>query len=167
MKFTSILVALIAIQTLIACTPPNSESSSADSPRPMYLGDLDKKISEIYSKENETYFDPCDFINRSRIIELAKVLEQKNFLNSNWLFNKFNKDLDEDNVSKTEKRELLNIYLKRIQRESSYFTFRINPQARVEGNTLVIPMDLSVLGETTTRFTELIEATHLNTILEI
>lgn len=42
-----------------------------------FLGDLDKKLAEIYGKDREIFFEPCDFQNRRKIFEIGKELEKR------------------------------------------------------------------------------------------
>ncbi len=86
------LVLLIFSILQISCNKSDNKNNDVplrpNTPRPVYQGELDKKLSEIYSKDNEDYFEKCDFNNRNKIISLARVLEEKrdeiaNFVKSN------------------------------------------------------------------------------------
>lgn len=271
-KIVPNILSVLVLLTMLACTSSKGDGQNQDSPRPLFHGDLDKKLVEIYGEDNEINFDDCDFKNRERILEVARTLEQKrseietltkslttsdsanyqefgtfklrNDLNKNntdnrwvqeifswtdaislydlikqtpvnkkWLFlNQFVRGLvpnDEnrivylrfgggsrtagptfeairdivracnespdctlpalsqgqrdfletnkafryylgvlDNDKKTfnNKREVLERLLTRLQYEYARYEFKKNPTARVEGNSLVIPMDLSILG---------------------
>jgi hypothetical protein len=283
--FSTLTICLL-LNATIACNPHSKNETRneiPDSPRPLYLGALDEKLSEIYSKEYESNFDPCDFKNRDRIFEVARALEekrneiesfvkslptspnqelknfgrfkliddtnnlagenkwstynyawtdvfsyydqiknspidknwvslnkfargfvpndegriinlrfgglsrsagpkfeailikvqncindescidpklddtQKTFLNTNLAFNYYNEILSSPTASQTDKRNILQRFFKRVKMENNYFEFHLNPIAKIEGNTLVIPMDLSILGETSTGFIEILE----------
>ncbi|MGZ6442214.1 MAG: hypothetical protein ACXWRU_19310 [Pseudobdellovibrionaceae bacterium] len=282
MRLFSVLASGLLILTMSACAPSRGGTHS-DTDRPLFLGDLDKKINEIYSKENEINFDPCDFKSRDRISEVARTLEQKrgeienltksqptlpnentmsfgkfifindvdikpgedkwqsdsyswndvisfydkikdrpvdknwatlnrfvrgivlndenrivylgfgglsrdagpkldavqekiqvclldttcinpnlsleqnSFLSTNRAFGYYIGVLESAQFSQTEKRTTLEKFLKRIKRENSKYAFQVNPVARVEGNTLVIPMDLSALSEAASHFIEILE----------
>lgn len=58
---------------LVACTPKSDGGS--DTGRPQYLGDLDKKAQEIYSKDNEINFYSCDHEWKDRVLEIARSVE--------------------------------------------------------------------------------------------
>jgi hypothetical protein len=85
----TVLIYLLVITT-IACSPARNRNKETpkpvtDAPRPLYLGDLDAKMGEIYSNENEVNFDPCDLKNRTRIFEVARVLEEKRLEIENFI----------------------------------------------------------------------------------
>lgn len=77
-KILSILLAGSVVFTLAACQKSNeAPASNNDTVRPLYLGDLDKKLNEIYGKDNEEMMDVCDKQWRPKILEIARVLEEK------------------------------------------------------------------------------------------
>jgi hypothetical protein len=83
--------------------------------------------------------------------------DQKSFLNDNLAYNYYDHNLTSTQVSQEEKRKVLERFLNRIKRDNDVYQFYINPIARFEGNSLIIPMDVSVLGEAASKFIESIE----------
>lgn len=286
-KLLLVISVSLLFLAMTACAPSHRKDDESpknpESPRPLYLGDLDKKLGEIYNPENEFNFDPCDLKNREKILELARTLEekraeieqfsktappapdktyvelgkfkfiddsnvpvgedkwisksrswhdvfsfydkiktwpiddnwvnlnrfargfvfddedrivylrfagltrdvgpkleaieskiqdcltdiscldpkldanQKNFLNSNLAFNYYFKTLDNNDKTYEEKRDILKRFLSRIKQGNSRYAFHWNDGARVEANTLIVPMDLSVLGDASAKFIDLIE----------
>jgi len=80
MKNFFVLFTFAILNTLMiaACTPSGGGAGgNGDSVRPLYLGDLDKKVNEIYSKENEARMDACDFQWRPKILEISRALEER------------------------------------------------------------------------------------------
>jgi len=65
---------LLSFSGLLGCSP-NSDNTSKEPPRPQYVGDLDRKAQEIYSRENERFFYSCDHEQRKQILEVARSLE--------------------------------------------------------------------------------------------
>ncbi len=76
-RILSILLAGSVVFTSVACQKSKEAPTGNDTVRPLYLGDLDKKLNEIYGKDNEEMMDVCDKQWRPKILEIARVLEEK------------------------------------------------------------------------------------------
>jgi hypothetical protein len=73
MTLTVAIFIMIALST--ACQ--RSESSKNNTPdQPLFLGKLDKKMSEIYGDKNRAFFNVCDYQWRPKILEISRVLEE-------------------------------------------------------------------------------------------
>ncbi|MBS1971121.1 MAG: hypothetical protein JSU04_12480 [Bdellovibrionales bacterium] len=76
-KALSILLVGSFLFTLAACQKSSDTPANNEAVKPLYLGDLDKKMNEIYAQENEPRMDVCDLQWRPKILEIARVLEEK------------------------------------------------------------------------------------------
>lgn len=75
-KLLSILLTGSVLFTLAACQK-SGDGGGSDTAKPIFLGNLDQKVNEIYSADNEPRMDLCDTQWRPRILELSRVLEEK------------------------------------------------------------------------------------------
>lgn len=69
-------LSIFIITSITACTFFDKGSSNK-SDNKYYDGDLEIKFKEIYSKDNESLFEQCDFNNRTLIFEISRALNQK------------------------------------------------------------------------------------------
>lgn len=55
----------------------SSAPKNHDSERPLYLGNLDQKMNEIYDEQNKDHMNVCDHQWRNKALEISRVLEEK------------------------------------------------------------------------------------------
>lgn len=66
----------ITMMLLVACQRSEAPQN-ADPVQPLYLGNLDQKMGEIYNDKNKNFLSVCDYQWRSKILEISRVLEEK------------------------------------------------------------------------------------------
>lgn len=76
MSTLSIVALLTATMLSVACQRSEAPQN-ADPVQPLYVGNLDQKMSEIYDDKNKDYLSVCDYQWRPKILEISRVLEEK------------------------------------------------------------------------------------------
>jgi|GEM_PF-4996339 len=72
------ILALSLTFFLFGCSKNEGSSRDTGNERNRaFEGNLEEKYGAIFSKKNESFFEPCDFENRSHILEIAKELERR------------------------------------------------------------------------------------------
>jgi hypothetical protein len=99
-----------------------------------------------------------DCLTQEQCTQPDLTLAQKDFLKSNWFFKFYLETLENTEVSHHKKKDYyLPRFLKRIKMEAEIYDFRVNPTIRVEGQSLFVPMNLSVLEDGIPLFIEILE----------
>ncbi|MBO9668120.1 MAG: hypothetical protein J7501_15065, partial [Bdellovibrio sp.] len=74
MSILSTMMLFLTIASSVACQ--RSETRQNSPTQPIYLGNLDKKMAEIYDDKNKSYQNVCDIQWRPKILEISRVLEK-------------------------------------------------------------------------------------------
>lgn len=76
-KFSVGSFLLGALLFAAGCGSKKQDPAVASTDRAPFVGDLGQLAISVYGKENEEYFEPCDFANKDKVLEIASVLEAK------------------------------------------------------------------------------------------
>jgi hypothetical protein len=99
-----------------------------------------------------------DCVTQEQCTNPILSLSQREFLQTNWLFKFYLEELENAQVDFSKKKDYyLPRFLKRIEIETQSYEFHNNQTIRSEGQSLLVPMDLSVIQEGAPLLTELIE----------
>lgn len=71
------LLVLCALSLFGCSKSEDSSRGSGNENNRAFEGNLEEKYGKIFSKENEVFFESCDFENRNHILEIAKELEKR------------------------------------------------------------------------------------------